>query len=124
MFQNSKPRQALELAKNHHLILLSTNIIQEMRTVIQRPKFDRYISLSLREELLDTLIESSLMIDPDEIVTECRDPKDNKYLELAITGQAKCIITGDEDLLILNPFREIPIMTVQEFLTTYEEVTE
>ena len=55
-----------------------------------------------------------------QLKNECRDVKDNKYLELAITGQAECIITGDQDLLILNPFREIPIVTVQEFLTIYQ----
>lgn len=124
LFKNSNPRKALELAKNHHLILLSSNVIQEIKTVIKRPKFDRYISLTAREEFLDTLIRSSLTIDPDEIITECRDPKDNKYLELAVAGKAECIITGDQDLLILNPFREIPIMTVQEFLTIYEKFTE
>lgn len=39
--------------------------------------------------------------------------------ELAISGKAECIITGDKDLLVLNPFQEIPIITVQEFLTIY-----
>lgn len=49
-------------------------------------------------------------------MNECRDPKDNKYLELAVSGKAECIITGDEDLLVLNPFRQIDILTVQNFL--------
>ncbi len=70
LFKNSKPRQALELAKNHHLILLSSNIIQEIKTVIKRPKFDRYISLITKEEFLDTLIESSLTINSDEVITD------------------------------------------------------
>lgn len=46
----------------------------------------------------------------------CRDPKDNKYLELAVNGQAESIITGDQDLLILHPFQSINIVTVNDFL--------
>jgi predicted nucleic acid-binding protein len=51
-----------------------------------------------------------------EKIEICRDEKDNQYLELAINGQATCIVSGDSDLLVLNPFREIPILTIQEFL--------
>ncbi len=50
------------------------------------------------------------------IKNECQDPKDNKYLELALSGQAECIVTGDDDLLVLTPWRGIEILTVQEFL--------
>ena len=60
----------------------------------------------------------SLFIEPTEAIAECRDPKDNKYLELAVAGQAECIITGDQDLLVLHPFKGIDILTVQEFLAT------
>lgn len=49
-------------------------------------------------------------------VDDCRDPKDNKFLELALTVNANCIVTGDKDLLVLHPFRQIPIITVTEFL--------
>ena len=55
---------------------------------------------------------------PSESIDECRDPKDNKYLELAISGHAESLITGDEDLLVLNRFRKIKIITVLEFLDT------
>ncbi|BAY74698.1 hypothetical protein NIES25_11120 [Nostoc linckia NIES-25] len=51
-----------------------------------------------------------------EYIDECRDPKDNKYLELAVSSKAECIVSGDDDLLVLNPWRGIEIMTVQEFL--------
>lgn len=63
---------------------------------------------STRKFVLDTEV--------NEQINECRDPKDNKYLELAVAGEVECIITGDEDLLVLNPFRGIKILTVQEFL--------
>jgi hypothetical protein len=58
-------------------------------------------------------------VQPSESINECRDSKDNKYLELAISRHAESLITGDEDLLVLNPFRNIKIITVLEFLDTY-----
>lgn len=93
----------------------------ELIEVINRPKFDRYLSKENKNELIKDLTETALFLDPNQIITDCRDSKDNKYLELALTGQAECIITGDLDLLVLNPFREILILTSQEFLTLYEQ---
>jgi predicted nucleic acid-binding protein len=52
-------------------------------------------------------------------IDACRDPKDNKFLELAVEAGAACIITGDKDLLVLNPFRNIPIFTPAEFLEKF-----
>jgi predicted nucleic acid-binding protein len=52
-----------------------------------------------------------------EVITACRDPKDNKFLELAVSGQATHLISGDPDLLVLSPFRGIPIVTPQAFVT-------
>jgi putative PIN family toxin of toxin-antitoxin system len=49
----------------------------------------------------------------------CRDPKDNKFLELAVEAGAACLITGDKDLLILNPFQNTPILTASEFLEKF-----
>ena len=51
-----------------------------------------------------------------ELKSTCRDPKDNKFLELAVAGNADCIVTGDKDLLVLNSFRNIQIITPKEFL--------
>jgi predicted nucleic acid-binding protein len=59
------------------------------------------------------------LIKISEKITICRDPKDDKFLELAVNGQANFIITGDEDLLVLNPFRNIEIITVNEFLNRF-----
>ena len=118
LFKNSPPRLALETAKNQGIIILSETVIDELSNVLSRSKFDRYLAKSIRQELLETLVEASLLVPPSESINECRDPKDNKYLELAISGHAESLITGDEDLLVLNPFRNIKIITVLEFLDT------
>jgi uncharacterized protein len=117
LFKKSQPRLALEKAKNKGIILLSIPIIKELQNVIQRTKFDRYISFDIRQELLNNLIELADKINTVEIITECRDAKDNKYLDLAVMGKAKYIITGDNDLLILNPFQEINIIKPDDFLS-------
>jgi len=118
LFKNSPPRLALETAKNQGIIILSDTVIDELSNVLSRSKFDRYLAKSIRQELLETLVEASLLVQPSESIDECRDSKDNKYLELAISGHAESLITGDEDLLVLNRFRKIKIITVLEFLDT------
>jgi uncharacterized protein len=67
-------------------------------------------------------MESDQIIEPKEQINECRDPKDNKYLELAVSGKAEAIVTGDTDLLVLHPFRDIQIVTPQEFLLLNESI--
>ena len=49
-------------------------------------------------------------------IQACRDPQDDKFLELAVNGQAEAIITGDQDLLALNPFHSIQIITAGMYL--------
>ena len=113
LFARSKPRQALDKAQSIGIVLLSDAVLAELIEVLTRPKFDRYISKRIREQLTNELAQAALFLDPNEQITECRDAKDNKYLELAIAGKAQCIMTGDRDLLVLNPFREI-FMKVSE----------
>jgi predicted nucleic acid-binding protein len=60
-----------------------------------------------------------LFFSPDESITACRDSKDNKFLELAVAANASCIITGDKDLLALNPFRGIPILNAVDFMNNF-----
>ncbi len=51
-----------------------------------------------------------------ETVRVCRDPKDDKFLELAVNGRADCIVSGDDDLLVPNPFRGVDVLTPSDFL--------
>jgi predicted nucleic acid-binding protein len=57
------------------------------------------------------------LVDVTERVAACRDPKDDKFLELAVSGRASCIVSGDKDLLALHPFRGIAILNPAAFLT-------
>jgi len=81
------------------------------------------VTAAEREEFLVAFVERALFVEPTEEVRACRDAKDDKFLELAVSGSASCIISGDDDLLVLHPFRNIAIMTPAEFLQVSEEET-
>jgi uncharacterized protein len=118
LFANSSPRKALELALNTGTILISKETVDELNNVLSRPKFERYISQQKREDFLLSFVKKSVLIEIQEKIEECRDLKDNKFLELAISGKATEIVSGDRDLLVLNPFRGISIVTVSQFLNS------
>ena len=69
-----------------------------------------------RMEFLAVLLREATLVEVTMHVGECRDPQDNKFLELAASGRALCIVSGDQDLLVLHPFRGIPIVTPRGFL--------
>ena len=66
---------------------------------------------------LAAFIRDAEVVDVTERVAECRDPKDDRFLELAVSGNATCIVSGDSDLLVLNPFRGVAILTPKEFIS-------
>ena len=116
LLPRSVPRQAFDRATAAGKVLLSTATLDELNDVLRRPRFDKYLQEAERLEFLAALVAGAEVVRVNEVVTDCRDPRDNKFLELAISGQASYIISGDQDLLILNPFRGIPIVTPQAFL--------
>ena len=116
LLPGNKPDRALKKAQDLGELLVSESIWLELEQVLARPKFNRYITKEERNNFLVDLSETVQFMKVTEQINECRDPKDNKYLELAVSGLAECIVTGDDDLLVLNPWRGIEILTVQEFL--------
>jgi putative PIN family toxin of toxin-antitoxin system len=121
LFKSSKPKQAYQYALKSGDILLSPQTLAELSEVLSRKKFDRYVTSIEREEFLEALLERVILIEPIETVIACRDPKDDKFLELALNGEASFIITGDEDLLELNPFRGVRILKPDQFLQMLED---
>lgn len=119
MFEDSIPAQAFFFAIQKGEVLTSTALITELHEVIYRTKFDKYVTDSQREDFMLALVETSTLVDVTESIDVCRDPKDNMILELAVSGKAKVIVTGDTDLLDLHPFREIEIINPQTFLTNH-----
>lgn len=117
---NSVNGQAFFKAIKLDLILSSGKTFVELRSVLFREKFDKYLpEISDRFSFLNSFLAASVFIIPGIIVEACRDPKDDKFLELALEGRADCIISGDKDLLVLHPFRGIPILTASDFLKIF-----
>lgn len=116
LFEDSVPGRALSLALDLGTLLLSEALIEELQAVLSRPRFDRYATRAEREEFLRDLVREAPTIAITQQIQACRDPDDDKILELAVNGEAHYIVTGDDDLLVMNPFRGIDIVTPAEFL--------
>jgi putative PIN family toxin of toxin-antitoxin system len=120
LFEHSTPGQALRRALKQGEVLISPATLEELAEVLQREKFDRYVTAAEREEFLEAFVERATFIEPTEEIRICRDAKDDKFLEAAVSGGAAYLISGDKDLRSLNPFRGITIVTAAEFLTATE----
>jgi len=119
MFEQSTPARAFFAAIQGGEVLLSTALANEISSILHRRKFDPYFSEEQRESFLIALVQSSTLVEVTETIRACRDPKDNMLLELAVSGKADVIITGDTDLLILDPFKKIAILPPEAFLTAF-----
>jgi len=119
LFRNSIPREAEKKATRTGKIVASIATYDEFVEVFLRSKFDKYISIETRLAILSEFKRLALFIEISETITDCRDPKDNKFLELAVSANASCIISGDKDLLILHPFRNIPIFNAVGFFNNF-----
>jgi putative PIN family toxin of toxin-antitoxin system len=112
----SIPSLAVRHAIRSDLILASTATISELAVTLERQKFDRYVSHETRREFVVFIYMSSMIVDIRRLIRACRDPADDKFLEVAVNGRAELIVTGDADLLALHPFEGIAIFTAAEYL--------
>lgn len=113
----SLPRQVLDQVLADGVLLFSEVTFNELRDTLFRPKFNRYLRESTRVLFIATLVNHIEMITVQQQVHVCRDPKDNAVLDVALNGQATCIITGDQDLLELHPYQGMSILTPRDFLS-------
>jgi putative PIN family toxin of toxin-antitoxin system len=111
LFNDSVPGQVFFRALDGSVVLISPRLVSELTEVLRRTKFGRYVTWEQRERLHLALVTDGVMVETFTRVHECRDPKDNQILELAVDGKATLVVTGDKDLLTLNPFRGIPVIT-------------
>jgi putative PIN family toxin of toxin-antitoxin system len=118
LFPDSAPGKALSEARRLGEMLLSADTVAEIVEVLRRPKFDRYVLSDERDWFIATLVRQATLVQPIETITVCRDPKDNKWLELAVSGKADAIVSGDEDLVSLDGYRDIAILGPKAFLAS------
>ncbi len=116
IFKNSKPGLSLELAVKEERVFSSEETFTEPEDVLCRLQFDKYIGEEDKLAGLNGFRKLTYFVNVSEAITACRDAKDNKFPELAVAANSSGIITGDDDLLLLNPFRNIPIINAKDFL--------
>jgi uncharacterized protein len=115
---HSVPARAVRRAASLGRLLFSEATHGELLSVMRRSKFDAYVPLDRRLALLvklDALID---WVVPTRPIRACRDPKDDRLLEVAVHGNADALITGDADLLALHPFLDLQILTPEAFLAS------
>lgn len=115
----SVPAEAVLRAIDLGRLLLSKETHGELLSVMRRPKFDGYVSLERRLAFLVKLDDLIDWVAPTRPIRACRDPKDDKFLEVAVLGNADALVTGDADLLALHPFHDVPILTPDDFLASF-----
>ena len=100
-------------------LVVTDAIVREYLEVLRRPKF------ALPPEVVDTIIgyvfhKAQFVYPAEEVTAITADPKDNRFLEAAVTGDAHLIVSGDQHLLSLGSFRGKAIITVRSFLERLE----
>ncbi len=112
----STPAQAVDKAVTKAQLVATTETLRELIRKLHSPKFDRYVRRERRDALLERVASLVEIVEVLQAIRASRDPKDDKFLEAAVNGRADVIVTGDEDLLDLNPFRGIAIVTPAAYL--------
>jgi putative PIN family toxin of toxin-antitoxin system len=112
---NSQPIHVVRWVDQHGGLLKSAETERQLMEVVARPHIAAVTIPSFRADLV-ALIARAELVAITERIAACRDSTDDKFLELAVNGLADMIVTGDADLLALNPFRGIPIITPAAFM--------
>lgn len=96
--------------------LVSEATLGELADTLAKPKFDRYVSIEDRRRFFELYARVAEWVPVTSTLRVCRDARDNKFLELAVDGEATLLVTGDKDLLALAPYRNTQILTPAEVL--------
>ena len=118
LLEESTSRRAFNLALDRGKILLPFPVLAELNQVLGRQQFRKYVDEDDVRRFISALVHEAEWVDVRAKVVASRDPKDDKFLELAVSGHATHIISGDRDLLTLSPFQGTSILTPDAFLET------
>lgn len=116
LLKGSTARKAFDEAQRRGELLLSLDTLDELNEVLQRRKFNKYVTEQERLQFLSTLVREATLVEITDMITVCRDPKDDKFLELAVSGKADYLVSGDKDLLVLHPFQTVSILRPDQLL--------
>ena len=115
----------LRLRQGDYILLYAHSFLEELVDVLHRPRIR--LKYGLTEQDIETVVSLILLrgeaVAPQKHIAVCRDPKDDKFLEVAVSGKADVLVTGDEDLLVLHPFAGIPVLPPAAFLEMLDAAT-
>lgn len=114
--RGSVPDQAVRHGFASDQVAVSEAVMAELLDVLYRPRLARFVDPVLRDDVLSLLDIDGRFFVTAERVTDCRDPKDDKYLELALVSRADRIVSSDGDLLVLHPWRGVSILRPADYL--------
>lgn len=114
--ETSTPARAVERALTDGQLLASTATLRELMETLLSSKFDAYVSREKRDALLLRLAPLVEIVTVVQMVHASRDGTDDKFLDVALNGRADVLVTGDRELLELNPFRGIAILTPADYI--------
>lgn len=113
------PAQLVRHVLQYGLPVFSPSTFAELEARLWKPKFDRYLSMELRQRLLHDLNAASFWVDvPPEISSRsyCRDTDDDKFIHTALAAGAAWLVTGDRDLLEVPPLPDLLILAPADAL--------
>lgn len=108
--------RAVDLGMSSGVVLLSDATFAELADVLMRPKFDAYLTRDERSLALEAVAAVCRRVPISRPLRACRDPRDDKFLDVAVHGRADALVTGDADLLVLHPFHDVPVLTPADLL--------
>ena len=115
------PSRVVAYVLQHQRLLFSEQTFEELRTRLHRPKFDRYLSLDDRKLLLHDFNAAAEWVALGEVFSFSRDRDDDKFVQTALNGGARWLISGDADLLCLGSVQTVQIMTPAQALSVFME---
>lgn len=110
------PARAVDRGLDTGVILLSDATFDELTEVLMRRKFDPYLTADERQRALRAVAAVGRRVAIVRRVAVCRDPRDDKFLEVAVNGRATALVSGDADLPALHPYLDVPILAPEGFL--------
>lgn len=115
------PSRVVAYVLQHQRLLFSEQTFEELRTRLHRPKFDRYLSLDDRKLLLHDFNAAAEWVALGEVFSFSRDRDDDKFVQTALNGGARWLVSGDADLLCLGSVQSVHIMTPAQALSVFME---
>ena len=116
------PAQLVRHVLAHGMPVFTPSTFDELQTRLWKPKFDRYLSMDQRKRILHDLKATAMWVDvPTGIaaVAHSRDPDDDKFIHAALAANVPWLVTGDQDLLSLQPLPNLRILTPADALNAF-----